>query len=685
MADETTNINSGGGTVVTGNISSENDVVLGDKNVTINQILANQELTNEATVLAYLEQAARKTPPPHGSSAEIERLWNTPFSAHQSGESSIHPVPIWRLVRDRFEFAQNNQLPHSLLLMANAGLGKTGALSILMDARATLSVINYKSDQAKAKAENSEGTFRASRTFIIPILLDLELLLDSDMSVNDLVSDAFNRGIPAKLQDDAIRDLVTKEETEAFLGQYTCLFLVDNLDLLITKADHFLIKMVRQFVNLNHRHQFVIACRPTHYRGQLGRHERIFLNELSDVQVENIIDGSAKARLRGPMRDLARNRSHLRMIIDIPRGRRSKGFPPLSKGHLIQHAERKRLDEAFSGDRRQDRLIDIEVAEEVLERLAFEMSRSNQGLCSDSQAKWLVKEFLEEWDEPYNWRVVMNELRGAGIIKRVGRRDWGFVRRKTEAYFSAASLTENINKVDGNLDKLAMPRGNETLEILAGLISNPEYLIDKLIAAGHIFTAAHVGQFVSRELDSRTINKLFDGLVERMKGEHASRRAEIALQLGESGHEAAVKALIYLLLIERSSLVVKSIAMAIWVCINQIAPDRFDKILHQAVESLKDSPHVSGLTLPNADSLLTVLHVFERGDSHHMDPIEQHQQLIELVETPNEHRLVRGLAGFGLGLMADGLLERGGRFSKLSKKDARALNQSAREKLLQFL
>ncbi|MFK7804611.1 MAG: HEAT repeat domain-containing protein, partial [Anaerolineae bacterium] len=47
--------------------------------------------------------------------------------------------------------------------------------------------------------------------------------------------------------------------------------------------------------------------------------------------------------------------------------------------------------------------------------------------------------------------------------------------------------------------------------------------------------------------------------------------------------------------------------------------------------------------------------------------------------------LVRGLAGFGLGLMADGLLERGGRFSKLSKKDARALNQSAREKLLQFL
>ncbi|MFT5193937.1 MAG: hypothetical protein ACI85U_000943 [Candidatus Promineifilaceae bacterium] len=688
MEENTTNINSGGGTVITGRVQAGEDVVLGDKIITINQILADEALTNEATVLAYLENAAYKNPPPEGSAPEIERLWNAPFFAHQAGESSINLIPIWKLVRDQFQFAQDNQLPHSLLLLANAGLGKTGALSVLMDARATLSVINYKSDQAKSN--KSGGSFQANRTFIIPIFLDLEQLLGSDMSLNDLVSDSFNSGIPADLKDDAERDLVTKEESEAFLAQYTCLFLIDNLDLLITKSAHDTVKAVRQFIKVNHRHQFVIACRPTHYRGQLGQHKRIFLNELTNNQVEKILAGPLASRLRGPMRDLSRNRAHLKMIIEIPRGRRSQGFPPLSKGHLVQHAERKRLEEAFPTDQEQKRAIDVEVAEEVLERLAFEVSGSLQGTCSDLQAQRLVNEFLEEWDEPYNWRVVMHELRHAGLLQRVGRRGWGFVRRKTESYFAAASLVENLNKVDGNLNQLSMPRGNETLEILIGLIPNPEHLIDKLLAGGHVFTAAHVGQFPSRTLEAPTLDKLFDALMEQMKGEHASQRAEIALQLGESGHEAAIKALVFLLVNERSSLVVKSIAMAIWVGINQIDPKRFDKILYDAISSLKDSKHVSNLNMPDENRLFAVLHVFERSGSHRENAAEQHKQLVEMVVSPEEHRLIRGLAGFGLGFMADGLLQRSESSTAdglvpLSKGEIQELNRSARERLLQFL
>ena len=345
-----TNINASESTVVSGDANVDGDFISGDKNVTINQILENRELTNEATIITYLEAASTKQKPPSKSPDAIKRLWDAAFFAHQSGETSINPVPIWRLVRNRFEFSQNNELPQILLLMANAGMGKTGALKILTNARASLSNNNLK--RSKTVAQTQGSALQADRTFIIPLFLDLEELIDSDLSMNDLVSDAFNSQLPNELDDGALRDLITRDETERFLGQYTCLFLIDNLDILITKSDQYLIKLVRQFIQLNNRHQFVITCRPTNYRGQLGNYDRIYLNELANDQVNKILSGQKLKKLRGPMRQLARNRSHLAMIIRTPTGRRADGYPPLSKGHLIQYAERKKLDESFSGESR---------------------------------------------------------------------------------------------------------------------------------------------------------------------------------------------------------------------------------------------------------------------------------------------------------------------------------------------
>ncbi|MEM9777343.1 MAG: hypothetical protein AAF902_22385, partial [Chloroflexota bacterium] len=680
-----TNISASESTVVSGDANVNGDFVSGDKNVTINQVLENRELTNEATIIAYLEAASTKQKPPKNSPEAIKNLWDAPFFAHQSGETSINPLPIWRLVRSRFEFAQNNELPQILLLMANAGMGKTGALKILTNARASLTSNNIK--RSKTAAQTKGAKLQADRTFIIPIFLDLEELLDSDLSINDLVSDAFNSQLPAELEDEGLRDLITKDETERFLGQYTCMFLIDNLDLLITKSDQYLIKLVRQFIQLNQRHQFVITCRPTNYRGQLGSYDRIYLNELTNEQVNGILSGRKLKKLRGPMRQLARNRSHLAMIIRTPTGRRADGYPPLSKGHLIQYAERKKLDESFSGESRSGRLIDVEVAEEVLQRLAFEVSRHDHGTCSDEQAKWLVKEFLEEWDEPYTWRSVMNDLRSAGIIRRSGRRDWMFTSRKTEAYFAAAALEQNLDGIDRTLNHLALPRGNETLEILTGLLKNPEHLLDKLLEEGHVFTAVHCAQFTSEDLRTSTLSDMFNALMERMQGEHAARRAEIALQLGESGHEAAIRPLIYLLVQERSSLVVKAIAMAIWVCINQNNVKWFDHILHETVKNLEPVGDLAHVNLPNKDSLLDVLHVFDRKGPHHNSLTKQHKNLIKLINSPKEHRLVRGLAGVGLGFMADGYLHP----SEDEIKDdeeydkLRELANDAREKLLYFV
>ena len=333
------------------------------------------------------------------------------------------------------------------------------------------------------------------------------------------------------------------------------------------------------------------------------------------------------------------------------------------------------------------RLIDVEVAEEVLQRLAYEMSKYDHGTCSDEQAKWLVKEFLEEWDEPYTWRSVMNDLRSAGIIRRSGRRDWMFTSRKTEAYFAAAALEQNLDSIDRTLDHLALPRGNETLEILTGLLKKPEHLIDKLLDSGHVFTAVHCAQFTSEDLRNSTLNDMFNALMERMQGEHAARRADIALQLGESGQEAAIRPLIHLLVQERSSLVVKAIAMAIWVCVNQNDAKRFDDILHKTVMGLQPVGDLKNINLPNKESLLEVLHVFDRNGPHHSSLDKQHRKLVKLINSQKEHRLVRGLAGFGLGFMADGYLhptvDEADDPKKLEK--LRELANDAREKLLYFV
>ncbi|MEM8858142.1 MAG: hypothetical protein AAGD96_07470 [Chloroflexota bacterium] len=686
-----TNIETRGGNNFQGDVDVGDDFVAGDQNITINQVIENEELTNEPTISAYLEAASTKQLPPPNSPAAIKRLWDAGFYAHQSGETSINPSPIWRLVRNRFEFAQNNELPQTLLLMANAGMGKTGALKILTNARAALTNNNLKRSKTASQNNNNEdgrGMLTASRTFIIPIFLDLEELLNSDLSMNDLVSDAFNSQLPRDLGEGQIRDLITKREVERFLGRYTCMFLIDNMDLLITKSDQYLIKMVRQFVQLNRRHQFVITCRPTNYRNQLGNYDRIYLNELSKDQVDDILANDDKlSKLRRPIRQLARNRSHMAMIIRTPTGRHADGYPPLSKGHLVQFAERKRLDESFSNDRENGQIIDVEVAEEVLQRLAYEMSKNHKGTCSDEQAKWLVKQFLDEWDEPYTWRSVMNDLRRAGLIKRAGRRDWMFVRRKTEAYFAAAALAEDLNSIDRTLDQLVLPRGNETLEILTGLLKKPGHLLDKLLEADHVFTAVHCGQFASVDLKKSTLDNMFEALMKRMEGEHAARRAQIALQLGESGHEAAIRPLIHLLVKERSSLVVKSIALAIWVCINQNDTEHFDNVLHQTVMSLRPIGDLEGINLPDLDNLLDVLHVFDRQGPHHSTLSKKYKKLIKFINSPKEHRLVRGLAGFGLGFLADGNLLSAPDSNMTEKQRERLLDltNDAREKLLYFV
>lgn len=678
---ETNNSNEGDGTFVAGNITAGGDIVFG--NQTINQILQDDTITNETTLVTYLKTAAEKAVPPHDIPDDIRpfivKLWNIPFFGHLGDESSINTTPIWPLVRDRFEVAQKSELPQVILLMANAGMGKTGALSVLMDARAKLTLIN------RSKSDGAKVDFIADRTFILPVILDLEELLDSNLSLNDLISVS----IKNILKDQSFPDYdeLTKSEVEQFLVQFSCLFLIDNLDLLLMKSEKYLIKLVRQFIQQNPRHQFVVACRPTLYRGQLGRYDRIYLHELRNKDVKKVLKGSPYELLRGPVRSLARNRSHLEMILESPSGRRAEGYPPISKGHLVQYAEQKKLDSIFSADGDGGRHIDLEVAEEVLRRLAFEMSKSQHGTCSDMQAKGIVTDFLQQWSEPYSWRKVMNELRQAKMLKRSGRRNWIFTNRKTESYFAAAYLTENFNLIDGNLDQLVMPRGNETLEILTGLIKKPDHLIDKLMDDGHVFTAAHCGQFAADELEPSTIDKLFRGLMDVMKGEHSTRRVEVALLLGESGHSGAIRALVHLLVKEHSSLVVKAIALALWACVLQNDYEEFDKILHREVRALEHSEFFEEDELPDPDLLLYVLHVFDPTGNTHVDPAEQYQRLIELVQYPEQHRLVRGLAAFGLGLMADSRMQ-AMRDNDESRADAEKIDEfleTARHKLLEFM
>ena len=82
MADNVTNnTNAGDGNFVAGDVAAGGDIVFG--NQTINQILQDDSITNEATLVAYLKKAAEKgVPPPHipaRTRQHVQRLWNVPF------------------------------------------------------------------------------------------------------------------------------------------------------------------------------------------------------------------------------------------------------------------------------------------------------------------------------------------------------------------------------------------------------------------------------------------------------------------------------------------------------------------------------------------------------------------------------------------------------------------------------
>ena len=715
-----------GNMIRTANVSGSG-IAIGDNATaysytTINQILQKDEITNEVTLLAYLKrvQIAADAPTIGGTrqdgeaptealtevlteaakirNSELAKLWHEEFTAHLPGEASSSAIPLWALAQEVCARARRHGQPQRILLSAQAGQGKSGALHSLMCERARLSLRNYKAEQTLRVKK--QGLRHAMRTFILPIFVDLGELPDSDLSIEELISKSFNRALEGALQESEIdhdeADLITLGEVDLLLTEYSCFFLFDNLDALIAKGATAKVRMVRKFLSDHAQHQVVIACRPTHYQNQLGSLHTVLLNQLSDQQVLDILSPTTLRRIRKQthLLILARNRSHLRTIIELT-DRRSLVQNLVSKGHLLQLLEQQKLSQQFGDDDSSD--FDQEAAEEVLERLALAMVDGNNGICTDTAARLLLKEFLDEWEISYGWRNIMFALKKTGYIHRVGRRSWAFTDRKSEAYFVAAALLEAPHKIGAYLNTLIAPRWVEVLEIFIGLSKSPEELIEQLIREKYVVVAAHCAQFSGQALESRTIKHLIAQLVESMKIEHGPRRAEIALQIGESREAAALPSLLKVMFNETRSVALQAIVKAVWVCLDyqlsqssqpaeespsavghngtnltrreanavekrsQIARELLSQALREIVEehnqalqksSRQDDHPEDASDLLDANMVLEILTSLYNLSAEPPPPAKWQKQLFKIGTSPKEHRIVRGLALFNLGLIA---------------------------------
>jgi HEAT repeat protein len=577
---------------------------------------------SEECLIHYLEQLAAGTSAPEDASEEIRRLWDQPFSA-QGAESAS--VDLYATVRDRF--AQDKQMVRiqRVMILADAGMGKTPALKYLRTLRARNSLRNYRSYLTRKKS--SESTTLNRDVFVIPIFLRLADLR-AGLPVIALIRDAIN----ARIAPEANLDGISAEQVPRLLMEYRCLFLLDDLDVLLSEHHRGGIQVISQFVESHPHHQFVISCRKAGYRGQLGAVERLYLADLTPEQVQGVLTKRAYEALNPFLRQLVRNRAMLNDLLELQQEGGSAALVA-SRGQLLQRRIRQRLG-MDRVKKPQDQAY-LEMVEGVLERLAYSMQCDHTYAYDERQIMEVIRQYLQDWHEPHAWREVAAYLSHEGVLQRDDMRCWRFSDRDAAAYFAAAAIIQEPAKLEPVLDEVTDYWWRDMLQILIGLLSDPTDLLFELIDRDAL-VAANCIQFVGTTVDSRVVDALVDALIERMSQESSTRRAYIVERIEESGHPRAAEALLLALHREWSSMVIMAILEALrgW---DQEHPElpiagEEKKILHAAPEE--------------AGAIADLLRMCDEDP-----PGDGQAELMRKMDDGGLHPRIRGLAAICLGFL----------------------------------
>jgi len=634
----------------TGDINDSEAIGIGENvTVTVNRTENNQITYENSEIepidLDPIQCYLRMVQQPQMPSIELEamrRFYSIAFHVHLPGEINIERENIWHSVRKFFARQRQAEQPQKLVILAEAGMGKTPALEYIQrwQAEATLETHYYE------RQELNEGS--NEYTFVIPFLIELADLLYDDFDFVDLVCNAFNRYLNDPEFDQADYCLhqsdtssklepINRAQATWLIHHHTCLFLLDELDVLIANNNERAIQMLRHFIDHHGQDQFVVTCRTANYGRHLGTVDVLMLDDLNEEELKIIMGGARYKNLNRTLRQLARNRSLLEIILKLEKD----AIHLVSKGQLFA-----KLNSQDWVERGKDTLaIDVDMAEDLLEQLAYAMAVDRVQRYDELQVMRVVKQYLQEWDEPYSWRKVVTELRRIGILHRDTERHWKFTSRTKAAYFAAAAIAQRPDeRLKPILSHINDPALLEMLELLMGLLRNPSDLFQLLLEKKYVLLAAHCLQFTCNPLDETINEQLTQALIERIDSEHTEDRRSLILQLGESGHEQALETLLRTLREERSSIVVLNIVRAIWVCIDKNSTIDWEAIDTRVTESLSRNN-------TKAMQLADLLPIYKSALTGPAE--EREKNVLELIDRlqKESHPLRRGLIAIGLGFI----------------------------------
>ncbi len=568
-------------------------------------------------IVSYLNGVLKGVGPPQDDEV-LQRLWNLPFCARPYSSTGARQ-DLDQVVRKRFERAKGEPLLQRVVILADAGAGKTPSLQFLMVKTAERSLRNYQAFQPHAKDE-----MEWPRTAVVPLFIALAKLC-AGLPFLTLVRAAFNRY--------ATRE-ITLGEADRLLQERECLLLLDGLDELNHSEHRGAIQSIRQFMDTYPHERYAISCRSASYHEQLGPMDAFVLADLSDDEVKTVL-GDLYSEVNAPLRQLARNRAVLDMILGLERTPEM----PRSKGQLLQRLIRQDLGVEAPGKIGLE--IDPEMAEGLLERLAHSMQCVRTYHYSERQLMRVIIAHLEEWHEPQPWRQVAQALRKSGVLVRDERRQWRFRDRSTQAYFTASATIQDPDLFSSCLEQASDLWWRETLEILVGLVSEPSDLLFDMIDRD-VLVAAHCLPFVGGSIDQSVADALIDALIERMPQERAVGREQVVRLLSQTGHPRAKEAFWQLLRREWRSLVIVAVGRALWRLAHAESPTPRGEIDAALASDDLDRREEAVIDLWCAHSEMD-----ESGKA------EIEERLITLMNDPidGQDRLVNGLSAVALGFI----------------------------------
>jgi HEAT repeat protein len=448
-------------------------------------------------------------------------------------------------------------------------------------------------------------------------------------TLETLVRDSFNASLPdqkdmAPIDSEQADDLIRNK-------MYQCLFLLDDLDVLLSMHNESGLDALIYFMEAYRQHQYLIACRTSSYRGQVGPVDTLYLDNLSEQETRSVLgDDFNYEQLSSALKDLACNRAMLNIILELD----DIAFKTETKGQLVRRWVKKQLEGQENAEL-------TELAESLCERLAFSMQSEHARIYTEQQLMSAALSHLQEWHERYTWREVLNRSRDCELLSRDEEsHQWQFRDRQAEAYFAAAAVLHDPAKLAFVLTNASDYRWRELLEILIGLMPEPSELLFELIERD-VNVAAEIFRFAGSAVDHRVVDALIDALIESMGHQSSTVRKRIVERIGESGHPRVPEALVQALHREWSSMVLMAIIKALWQWTSK-HPD--------AVKQVNDIERRSMYSLPwEAKSIGDMLTLYV-GAAAGRSP-ESTRPLIDLLNDRTQVRLVRGLAAFGLALL----------------------------------